>query len=61
MELGKLDRSTYLACYFDDELLRRRVHTQLNAKKPATPWPGKSSTAKKANSGRNTKKARKIN
>lgn len=30
MELGKLDRSTYLACYFDDELLRRRVHTQLN-------------------------------
>ncbi|MCW2917316.1 MAG: tnpA [Actinomycetia bacterium] len=30
MELGKLDRSTYLACYFDDELLRRRVNTQLN-------------------------------
>ncbi|MEV4165176.1 Tn3 family transposase [Nonomuraea dietziae] len=30
MELGKLDRFTYLACYFDDELLRRRVHTQLN-------------------------------
>lgn len=30
MELGKLDRSTYLACYYDDELLRRRVNTQLN-------------------------------
>ncbi|TDD16518.1 Tn3 family transposase [Nonomuraea diastatica] len=30
MELGKLDRSTYLASYFDDELLRRRVNTQLN-------------------------------
>ncbi|MEV0196330.1 Tn3 family transposase [Nonomuraea sp. NPDC050691] len=30
MELGKLDRSVYLACYFNDELLRRRVNTQLN-------------------------------
>lgn len=30
MELGKLDRSTYLASYYDDELLRRRVNTQLN-------------------------------
>ncbi|MER5624438.1 Tn3 family transposase [Streptosporangium sp. NPDC002544] len=30
MEPGKLDRSTYLACYFNDELLRRRVNTQLN-------------------------------
>jgi TnpA family transposase len=30
MELGKLDRSAYLATYFDDELLRRRVNTQLN-------------------------------
>jgi TnpA family transposase len=30
MELGKLDRSTYLASYFDDELLRRRVNSQLN-------------------------------
>ncbi|MEV6159872.1 Tn3 family transposase [Nonomuraea sp. NPDC052129] len=30
MELGKLDRSAYLASYFDDELLRRRVNTQLN-------------------------------
>ncbi|MGW4472485.1 Tn3 family transposase [Nonomuraea sp. NPDC004354] len=30
MELGKLDRSVYLASYFNDELLRRRVNTQLN-------------------------------
>lgn len=30
MELGRLDRSAYLATYFDDELLRRRVNTQLN-------------------------------
>lgn len=30
MELGRLDRSIYLASYFDDELLRRRVNTQLN-------------------------------
>lgn len=30
IELGKLDRSIYLACYFNDELLHRRVHTQLN-------------------------------
>jgi TnpA family transposase len=30
MELGRLDRSAYLAAYFDDELLRRRVNTQLN-------------------------------
>lgn len=30
IELGKLDRSAYLATYFDDELLRRRVNTQLN-------------------------------
>lgn len=30
MELGKLDRSVYLASYFDDEVLRRRVNTQLN-------------------------------
>ncbi|MEV0202402.1 Tn3 family transposase [Nonomuraea sp. NPDC050691] len=29
MELGRLDRSTYLASYYD-ELLRRRVNTQLN-------------------------------
>ena len=30
MELGKLDRSADLATFFDDELLRRRVNTQLN-------------------------------
>jgi TnpA family transposase len=30
IELGRLDRSTYLATYFDDELLRRRVRTQKN-------------------------------
>ncbi|MFI7690073.1 transposase [Nonomuraea sp. NPDC049655] len=30
MELGKLDRSVYLASYFNDELLRRRINTQLN-------------------------------
>ncbi|CAO5235068.1 Tn3 family transposase [Frankia sp. AgKG'84/4] len=30
IELGRLDRSTYLAGYHDDELLRRRVNTQLN-------------------------------
>jgi TnpA family transposase len=30
IELGKLDRSAYLATYFDDELLRRRVLTQKN-------------------------------
>lgn len=30
IELGRLDRSAYLAGYFDDELLRRRVNTQLN-------------------------------
>ncbi|WP_346434319.1 Tn3 family transposase [Candidatus Protofrankia californiensis] len=30
IELGKLDRSAYFAGYFDDELLRRRVNTQLN-------------------------------
>jgi hypothetical protein len=30
MELGRLNRSAYLASYFDDELLRRRVNTQLN-------------------------------
>ncbi|MGW2151388.1 Tn3 family transposase [Nonomuraea bangladeshensis] len=28
--MGKLDRSTYLASYYDDELLRRRVNTKLN-------------------------------
>ncbi|OIJ99290.1 hypothetical protein BIV25_09690 [Streptomyces sp. MUSC 14] len=30
MELGRLDRSAYLSSYFTDELLRRRVNTQLN-------------------------------
>lgn len=30
LELGKLDRSGWLATYFDDELLRRRVGTQKN-------------------------------
>ncbi len=30
IELGRLDRSAYLATYFDDELLRRRVTTQKN-------------------------------
>ncbi|MGN9794957.1 Tn3 family transposase [Streptomyces sp. OZ13] len=30
MELGRLDRSAYLSTYFTDELLRRRVNTQLN-------------------------------
>jgi TnpA family transposase len=30
MELGRLDRSAFLASYFDDELLRRRINTQLN-------------------------------
>ncbi|HEV2639032.1 MAG TPA: Tn3 family transposase [Actinocrinis sp.] len=30
MEIGRLDRSAYLAGYFDDELLRRKVNTQLN-------------------------------
>jgi TnpA family transposase len=30
IELGRLDRSAYLATYFDDELLRRRVLTQKN-------------------------------
>ncbi len=30
IELGKLDRSGWLASYFDDELLRRRVMTQKN-------------------------------
>ncbi|HEX5595692.1 MAG TPA: Tn3 family transposase [Micromonosporaceae bacterium] len=30
MELGKLDRSTYLASYYDDEPLCLRVKTQLN-------------------------------
>ncbi|MFH8365790.1 transposase [Streptomyces sp. NPDC018031] len=30
MELGRLDRSAYLSSYFTDELLRRRVNTQLS-------------------------------
>ncbi|MFJ2818480.1 Tn3 family transposase [Streptomyces sp. NPDC087294] len=30
MEIGRLDRSAYLSTYFADELLRRRVNTQLN-------------------------------
>jgi hypothetical protein len=30
LELGRLDRSAYLAPYFDDELVRRRVGTQQN-------------------------------
>jgi TnpA family transposase len=30
MELGRLDRSAFLASYFDNELLRRRINTQLN-------------------------------
>jgi TnpA family transposase len=30
LELGRLDRSGWLATYFDDELLRRRVGTQKN-------------------------------
>lgn len=30
LELGRLDRSAYLATYFDDELLRQRVGTQKN-------------------------------
>lgn len=30
MEIGRLDRSAYLATYFDDELLRRKINTQLN-------------------------------
>jgi TnpA family transposase len=30
MEIGRLDRSAYLSSYFTDELLRRRINTQLN-------------------------------
>ncbi|GII54966.1 hypothetical protein Pth03_33550 [Planotetraspora thailandica] len=29
-EIGRLDRSAYLSSYFTDELLRRRINTQLN-------------------------------
>lgn len=30
MEIGRMDRSAYLSSYFTDELLRRRINTQLN-------------------------------
>jgi TnpA family transposase len=58
IELGKLDRSGWLATYFDDDLLRRRVGTQKTAKKPATPWPAGSSTARRASCASATAKAR---
>jgi hypothetical protein len=58
-EIGRIDRSAYLSSYFTDELLRRRINTQLG-KSPATTSPGRSSTVRKASSGSPTVKARKI-
>ncbi|WP_455432722.1 Tn3 family transposase [Streptosporangium soli] len=61
MELGKLDRSTHLASCYDDELLRRRVNTQLNRQESRHTLARKIFHGQKANSGRSTRKARKIN